>query len=259
MVFQNEGTIMPERFESRKKARKLKKEEAKKARSSSSVSVKKKYLFLTEGATEKIYIDQFFLHHQNESIDAKGCLVEQSKYTNPKDIVNEAVEIFRQKPEFDAVFTIFDRDSYHLTEHNDFATAIRNANETKLPARLAPNKKLIHADTKLVPIYSIPSFELWFLLSFEYSTRTYPKTGKKSFGDYLIDNHLRDYFPNKTYDKTYLDNFKIVNHNQIADLRRTIANAKRLKRHCEQSQCEEPQTEMGFLMELLLTKDDLNE
>ena len=249
---------MPENFKSRKKERKAQKLQNSKVRASQSQLEKIRLLFVTEGLTEKLYLDKFLAFYKNSRIDFKGSLVKQSKYTNPSDIVAEATTIFRENPVYDRVYCVFDRDSYHLTPGNDFNNAIHNANTYPPQKRKGDDGVVIHEKTIFEPIFSVPSFELWFLLRYEYSTRNYLSTQQKSVGDVLIDTHLKKYLPGQKYDKTFCHNFNLIQHDRQAILEDTITKAESLEEYCKKTNVMEPQTKMGKLCKLLLLPDSEN-
>lgn len=81
---------------------------------------------------------------------------------------------------FDKVFCVFDKDS-----HTTYEEALRQI------------KSMKPKDT-FIAITSIPCFEYWLLLHFDFTTRPFETTGTKSSCYNLIDE-LKNYLPN--YDK----------------------------------------------------------
>jgi hypothetical protein len=122
----------------------------------------------------------------------------------PMALVNYAIEKFSKYRDYDKIYCVFDQD-----EHINYQSAL---DEIKLHQQKGIP---IHAIT------SIPCFELWLLLHFEFSTRAYRRKGKKSAGDQLCSK-LKQYIPN--YTKGHQKIYDITK----SDLAKAIRNAKRI-------------------------------
>jgi len=100
--------------------------------------------------------------------------------SSPISISKFAFQKYREEKDagdsFDKVFCVFDRDT-HETYHQAL-----EAIEAARP------KDTFHAVT------SVPSFEYWLLLHFDYTTAPFMAAGNKSAGDRVIDE-LRKYMP----------------------------------------------------------------
>jgi len=83
-------------------------------------------------------------------------------HTDPAGIVREAIK--RQR-DFDKVFCTVDRD-----EHKNFDEAV----------------DIVKNHEKISLIASYPCFELWYLLHFKESRKSYARAGKKSPADMLL-------------------------------------------------------------------------
>lgn len=90
----------------------------------------------------------------------------------------------RKGNSFNTVFCVFDKD-----EHTHYKNAIERCKQ----------------EITFEAIYSVPCFEYWLLLHYEYTTRPYQKVGNKSAGDKAL-SHLKQHLPD--YDKSDRDIFR---------------------------------------------------
>jgi len=106
-------------------------------------------------------------------------------------MVVERAEYLHQKGKevgnpFGEIFCVFDKE-----EHADYGKAVRIL-EQKSSTR--------ESDTRWwTPIASVPAFEYWLLLHYEYTDRPYQKTGSKSAGEMVtldLKKHFRGYKKN---------------------------------------------------------------
>jgi len=105
------------------------------------------------GKTEPNYFSElkkaFRLSNANVRICGRGA--------DPLSVVNFAIKTFKQEPEFDRVYCVFDRD-----RHTTYNTALDKVRR----ARLGKGSR----------IFAIPSvlcFEFWLLLHFIYTTKPF--------------------------------------------------------------------------------------
>mgnify|MGYP001479748979 CR=1 FL=1 len=105
--------------------------------------------------------------------------------------------------DYDHVYCVFDKDN-----HSNYKEAIAKMEATK-------NKK-----NKIYAIPTVPCFEYWLLLHFEYSTSPYSTLGRKTAADQLISK-LKNYIEN--YNKSDKKIFSIVNEND--GLSKALTNA----------------------------------
>jgi len=149
-------------------------QERKSNRSSKTRNQIPKVLILTEGQSEKIYFDKI-----KEILLLNTLDVIQSEYTNSKGIVKEAIKFAKKSQhdgdEYTYVFCIFDLDTVKDTE---YLTVIEKS-------RLK--------DTKIIPIYTFPCIEVWFILHYEVCTKPFDSKGKDSIGD-TVKRYLKDRF-----------------------------------------------------------------
>ena len=151
----------------------------------------RRVLIVCEGEkTEPNYFNAFIRHYKissaNVEITGKGG-------SSPKSVVGLAEYLYDQEKQvgdtFDKVFCVFDKDSH--AAYQDTVVRLRN---------MQPKKTFF-------AITSVPAFEYWFLLHYEYNTSPYTNTGGKSAGDNLISD-LKRHCPG--YTKNRKDMFSIL-------------------------------------------------
>jgi hypothetical protein len=145
---------------------------------------------------------------------------------DPVSIVKYALETYRKADRiFDRVFCVFDRDG-----HVNYQQALD----------LVANSPLGRKE-KLVAITSVPCFEIWVLLHFDFSTAPFMKTGNKSACDNVIDKvlvHLPE------YQKAMMGVFeKLQPHTD-----RAVTHADRLARHNRDTRSDNPETRVHELV-----------
>lgn len=94
-------------------------------------------------------------------------------------IVEHAEKLYEEEKgkgdRFDKVFCVFDRD-----KHADYQKALNKLN----------------SKDDFSAIYSVPCFEYWILLHYEYTTKPYQGVGNKSAADKVVSDlkkHITDY------------------------------------------------------------------
>jgi len=110
--------------------------------------------------------------------------------TDPIGIVNTAIALFAADPIYDRVYCVFDRDT-----HATYRPALEKIAATRL--RREGGKRGAGV-ARFAAITSVPCFEYWLLLHYEYTTRPYERVGRHSACDRLIHElkshgHLPDY------------------------------------------------------------------
>ncbi len=137
-------------------------------------------LIVCEGAkTEKIYLQELrsYLKLNRENIDIVG-----DSGSSPKSVVRYAKRRYSEEKQkgytYDKVYCFFDKDTHHR-----YLQAINDC-EISRPAG------------GFSAITSVPCFEYWLLLHFEYSTKPYTGTATRSACDNLIrdlQKHIKNY------------------------------------------------------------------
>jgi hypothetical protein len=111
------------------------------------------------GKTEPNYLNEMIRHLQLSSANVK---VTGDCGSNPRSIVDDAIRRFDDDPRFDRVFCVFDRDT-----HDYYDESLQRVREHSL-VRRDGRRRLGRA--KFEAITSVPCFEYWVLLHFEYTT-----------------------------------------------------------------------------------------
>lgn len=137
-----------------------------------------KVLIVCEG--EKTEPNYFSGLKDHLELNSANVIVTGDCGSSPMSIIKHAIRQYREERDagdpFDKVFCVFDRDT-----HETYQQAL----DTIKGAR---PKDTFRAIT------SVPSFEYWLLLHFEYTTAPFTAMGRKSAGDRVIEK-LRKYMP----------------------------------------------------------------
>lgn len=182
-------------------------------------------LIVCEGAeTEPNYLRGLCEAHR---INLAGVDIKPgSAETDARSLVNRAIKLFKTK-DYDRVFVVLDDDGQPLEEAMHLAgKPLKTANGDKIQIEL---------------ITSRPSFELWLLLHFEYSSRSHAS------GATVIDHlqaHLTD------YNKANRHIFQQVQ----SGLGNALSNAEHLKRELAGSGATNPSTDVHKLVTELLNR-----
>lgn len=166
------------------------------ARRDSSKTSYPRVLVVCEGEkTERYYFaglrNHLRLRSANIEIVGEGA--------TPTKIVRRAEERHQEEQgvgnPFDEIFCVFDKE-----EHADYDKAV---------LMLEQKSSTQESGTRWrTPIASVPAFEYWLLLHYEYTTRPYQKTGNKSAGEMVVRDlkrHCKSYRKN---DKGIFDKFR---------------------------------------------------
>jgi hypothetical protein len=162
-----------------------------------------------------------------------NVIVVPSKGSAPISVVDHAIEIARTTPDIDYVICVFDRDA-----HASYTQAINKLQNHK-PKRSDKSKP------EFCAITSTPCYELWLLLHFRYSTKSYSPSGSKSAADNLIKDLLVEL-------PSYLKSTTVWFNEIIDKQTKAITYAKQLQKHNETTQSTNPSTNMHQLIELLM-------
>ena len=170
------------------------------------------------GKTEPNYFTElkkaFRLNNANIKICGRG--------SDPLSVVDFAIKTFRQEPEFDRVYCVFDRD-----RHTTYHAALDKVKRTRLGK-----------GSKIFTIPSVPCFEFWLLLHFTYTTKQFYACAR-------VIKELEKYLP--AYQKGDQDVF-----NKMQDkLDDAITNARRVEEFHKTSGTDNPSTMVHSLVEYL--------
>lgn len=189
-------------------------------------------LIICEGETEVGYFKGLI---QAQRLNTANVAVMPSVAGSaPISIVQYAIETAESRGNIDQVFCVFDRDN-----HESYERALDQIKSHK-PRSKAKSKPCYQAIT------SEPCFEIWLLLHFIYTTKSYVSTGNRSACDNVIAD-LCQHLPN--YTKNVKDLFgKISTEKREC----AIENAKKLEKHNEKTGSSNPHTYVYKLVEHLM-------
>jgi hypothetical protein len=159
-------------------------------------------LIVCEGHTERLYFEEIRKKYRLQTANIK--VTNSDLGTNPRQVVEFALDSFQEDKEYDQIFTVFDRD-----EHRRYHEALDLIDSKKGKLKNSEKKSV-----NIAPIVSIPCFELWFLLHFEEINQLFHCSD--------IIKRLKKHLPQ--YDKTQGDHYKsTLNH-----IHEAITRSKRM-------------------------------
>lgn len=185
-------------------------------------------LIVCEGAkTEKNYLQEL---RNSLKLNPANIEIVGDRGSSPISVVQHAKRRFtdesRKGDTYDKVYCVFDKATHH-----SYLQAINNYEQSKPTGVYSA-------------ITSVPCFEYWFLLHFEYSTKPYTGTGTRSACDDLIRDlqiHV------KNYAKGTNDWFSKLEMRTD----QAISNSKRAMSTAKNSNTDNPTTRMHELVEYL--------
>jgi len=187
-----------------------------------------KILIVCEGEkTETNYFHGVVNYYSLNSANVEVC---SDCGSDPMSIFRYAKHRFREERDlgdpFDKVYCVFDRDS-----HTNYSAAVSSI------ATATPQKTFS-------AITSVPCFEYWLLLHFNYSTQPFVSTPGKSAGVRVLDK-LKEFMPH--YDKAS----KSVFPELIGQLEFAKQNASRALKEANKRDDENPSTRVHLLVEFM--------
>lgn len=185
-------------------------------------------LIVCEGKTEHHYFSG--LRDALRLNNANIIIADKIPWSAPLSVVDFAVEKYEKEKDlpYDRVYCVFDKD-----KHTTYAAALDKIRNIRLKKGAT-----LHAIT------SIPCFEIWLLLHYTYTTRSFCAAGDES-NCKLVVSEIKGYIPD--YQKGSKDIFATVaDKTDIA-----IANAKKLESFHETSGTDNPSTKVHELVEYL--------
>ena len=177
-------------------------------------------LIVCEGKeTEPNYFTELKKAFRLSSANVRIC----GRGSDPLSVVEFALETYRQEPEFDRVYCVFDRD-----RHTRYDAAMDKLGKKN----------------KFFAIPSVPCFEFWLLLHFKHTTKPFDAPYGGSICSKVIEE-LKKYLP--AYEKGDQDIF-----NKLQDkLDNAITNARRVEEFHKTSGTDNPSTMVHSLLEYL--------
>lgn len=162
-------------------------------------------------------------------LSSANITVVPSHYGNdPVSVVRYAIDTHKQEKEsYDRMYCVFDRDG-----HANYEQALDRVNHIRL------------RKGKLEAITSVPCFEIWVLLHYEYTAAPYAAAGGKSACDRVIES-IRIHLPQ--YEKALAGVFEKLH----ARIDRAIAHAERLSNENRETRSDNPATRVHELVNYL--------
>ncbi len=176
------------------------------------------------GKTEPNYFTQLKKASRLSNANVRIC----GRGADPLSVVNFAIESFKQEPEFDRIYCVFDRD-----RHTTYDAALDKVHQARLGK-----------GTKIFAIPSVPCFEFWLLLHFICTTKPFDAPPGNSICSRVIEE-LKKYLPE--YQKGDHDIFDKIQDN----LDNAITNARQVEQFHQTSRTDNPSTLVHSLVEYL--------
>lgn len=191
-------------------------------------SLYERVLIVCEGEkTEPNYFNELIDYYEINTANVK---VDGSCGSSPISVVEYAIELYKKENRadepYDKVFCVIDRDA-----HPPFEKAMALLSRQK-PANV------------FKAIVSVPCFEYWLLLHFNYTTAAFMPAGGKSAGD-RAEEALKEDWPE--YQKGKKGAFTHL----IKDLERAKKLAERVMRDAEKTGSNNPSTNVHELITYL--------
>lgn len=197
----------------------------------------KKVLIVCEGEkTEPEYFNDlinFYKLHTASVIDVTGDCG-----SSPKSVVEYAFQKFKEKQKlgipYDEVYCVFDKDA-----HQCYDNALKRI-------------KNLRPEGTFFSITSVPCFELWLLLHFRCSTKSYAAQKNNSAGNQVL-NDLKRHMPE------YKKKDKKVFTELIEKLDTAFENARKINLSAVKSMTDNPSTGIDYLVKSLIKiREDFN-
>ena len=187
-----------------------------------------KVLIVCEGEkTEPLYFEDLVSDNRLNSANVE---IDGSSGSSPKSVFEHAVSLWeneqRKGDPFDQVYCVFDKDS-----HQSYEEAL---------TRIANQKP----EDVFFAAVSVPCFEYWLLLHFEYTTKPYTTTESSSCAEEAIKD-LCKFMP--SYNKGDTAIYSTLKE----QLNFAKANAERSFQHAASSHTDNPSTKIYKLVDYL--------
>jgi hypothetical protein len=178
-------------------------------------------LMVCEGSkTEPLYLQGLKVFHRLSNANIR---ILHPNATDPMSIAH-AAEDESAANQYDKIFCIFDRDGH--AQYSDALRIISNSNG------------------RVFAVNSVPCFEVWVLLHFQYTSAPFTSVGRESACDKVLQE-LRRYMPD--YAKGRINVYAEL----LDRLDTAIGNAHRLEAHNVSTSSDNPETKMHHLVQYL--------
>lgn len=189
-------------------------------------------LIVCEGSkTEPNYLRELISHFQLSSANVE---ITGDGGSAPHSVVEYAIELFERDLDYNAVFCVFDRDG-----HSTFDQALQQVRDKILVRRVGRRKA---GEARFEAIVSIPCFEYWVLLHYQYTTAPMQR-----FAD--VEPRLRALQAHAHYAKGDEGLFEATRHL----LGTALNNADRANQAASDNESSNPTTQMPTLIRYLQT------
>jgi len=183
-----------------------------------------KVLIVCEGEkTEPNYLKEMVAHFR---LNTANVEVTGDCNSSPISVYNYALseqqKATKVKDPYDQVFCVFDKDN-----HSTYGQA-----------------KQLAVENNMTPIFSVPCFEFWFLLHYEYTVAPFSAVGNSSICNEVIKK-LKNYYPG--YEKGEEGAFHALSEH----LERAIFHARKVLEEQTRNQSDNPITNVHILVEYL--------
>ncbi len=186
-------------------------------------------LIMGEGVTEYNYFNDMRKLFRGMGINV---ILEKPKGSAPISIVDSLLNFCENNEDIDYAYPVFDRD-----EHPSFDAALDKLRRYK-PSASAKSNPVFKAIT------SEPCFEIWLIIHFIYSTKSYARIGTKSPADNVLEDLLKE-FPK--YSKSMTNLFTVLN----PKLSTAVTNSTRLSTYNSKTSNSNPSTNMHELIDFI--------
>ena len=187
---------------------------------------RKSILIVVEGHTEELYFKKYKNDFHLRLIDIEPH-VENPPCTDPISLVSAAKELMKRRKQdagksyafvdYDEVWVVYDLEKVHDERRPQSNQAKQQTQKEKIQFAI-----------------SDPSFEFWYILHFEKTTKSFNNADE-------VERHLKRHFPN--YKKATPPSQEIIDRTDIA-----IENAKWVREQLERSQSTAPITNVDQLV-----------
>jgi len=184
-------------------------------------------LIVCEGSKTEPYYFNGLRNHLRLS-NANIIIADKTTGSDPLSVVNYAIERHKKDPIYDRVYCVFDRD-----KHATYDAALDKARATRLKKGAA-----LHVIT------SIPCFEIWLLLHYTYTSRSFSAAGYAS-NCAVVESEFKSHIAG--YQKGSRIIFELVKDK----LDNAMTNAKRLDAFHQTSGTDNPSTKVHELVKYL--------
>jgi hypothetical protein len=187
-----------------------------------------KVLIVCEGEkTEPNYFNELINFYK---LNTANVEIDGTCGSSPKSVFERALKLYQNEKSkgdaFDKVYCVFDKDSHDTYD------------ETLVKISSQKPQKVFHA------AISVPCFEYWLLLHFQYTTKPYHATGSSSIGNEVLKD-LKYVFPEYAKGSEYIFD-KLLDQLEFAK-----ANAQRSLEHGQANHSDNPTTYIHELVNYL--------